>query len=257
MKFLRIFYLLLVFGSVPVFAAYNDRVYQGINPIWKTFEGIQDHLGIISLFIPETSTVLEVGAFDGSDSVTLAKRWPRGNIISFEANPLQFRKYQERVQGLSNTLGQNLAVNTYNGNVKFYVCWGTGGKDPVFERASSLLEPSESMKIHYMGPEITLPCVVFDDWCRDNSVSEVDFMWVNLEGFEKQFITSSPNILKTVKVIYTKTNFYNFRKGTTQFSDLHAFLQNQGFRMIAHWYHEGLQGDAIFVRNSILKAKGM
>jgi hypothetical protein len=34
----------------------------------------------------------------------------------------------------------------------------------------------------------------------------------------------------------------------TQFSDLLAFLQSQGFTLIAHWYNEGMQGNAIFVR---------
>src|SRR5205085_1281445 len=150
--------------------------------------------------------------------------------------PNQFTKYRKKVQFYKNMFGYNLAVNTYNGFCTFYLCWGTGGRDPTFEGASSLLEPSEAMKIHYMGPMIEVPCVVLDDWCQLNGVMKIDFMWLDLEGFEMQLLKSSPNILSTVSVIYCETNFFSFRKGTTQFKDLKAFLEKQGFEIIAHWY---------------------
>lgn len=246
-KLISLFVLSLFTGSLS--AKFNDRIYQGINPDWIKSENVQDRLEIIRQFLPKNPTVFEVGAKDGDDTVKLANTWPEGRIISFEANPNQFKKYQEKALKYPNMQGHNLAVHTYNGFTKFFLCWGTGGKDPVFEGASSLLEPSEDMKVHYMGPEIVVPCVIFDDWCKQNKISNVDFMWLDLEGFEKQFIQSSPQILKTVKVIYTETNFYKFRKGTTPFDDLKQILEKEGFRLIAHWYNEGLQGDAIFIRN--------
>ncbi|NGX27546.1 MAG: hypothetical protein K940chlam6_01484, partial [Chlamydiae bacterium] len=127
-----------------------------------------------------------------------------------------------------------------------------GGQDPIFEGASSLLKPSKSQKIHYMGPQIEVPCVIFDDWCLANNIENIDFMWLDLEGFELQLLKSSPNIFKTVKVIYTETNFFKFRIGTTQYNVLKRFLETQGFKIIAHWYNESLQGDAIFVRKELL-----
>jgi uncharacterized protein YfaT (DUF1175 family) len=109
------------------------------------------------------------------------------------------------------------------------------------------------MKIHYMGPVITVPCVVLDDWCAKNHIHAFDFIWLDLEGFELQFLKSSPHILSTAKVIYTETNFYEFRQEMSQYKDLQSFLESQGFEMIAHWYNEGLQGDAIFVRSELLR----
>ncbi|HEX2583065.1 MAG TPA: FkbM family methyltransferase [Chlamydiales bacterium] len=239
--------------SCDICGYYNERRYEGINPEWKGYEQVDSRMtGIVSKYIPENPVVFEVGAKDGEDTVKLAALWPKGKIISFEANPNQFMKYQEKARMFSNMYGYNLAVNTYNGTAKFYLCWGSNGDDPMFEGASSLLEPSEAQKIHYRGPEITVPCVIFDDWCKENQVSSIDFMWLDLEGFEMQFLKSSPNILKTVKVIQAETNIFGFRKGTTRFPVLKAFLKKQGFKMVAHWYNEGLQGDAIFVRKELL-----
>lgn len=161
-------------------------------------------------------------------------------------------KYQQNAAGFPNMQGYNLAVSTYNGVAEFYLCWGSTGAEPAFEGASSLLPASESRKIDYQGPIIQIPCVIFDDWCDQNHIHSVDFMWLDLEGFELQFLKSSPQILKTTKVIYTETNFFGFRIGTTQYADLKSFLTSEGFELIAHWYHEGLQGDAIFVRRELL-----
>ncbi len=243
---IRALCFLLTISSL--FAAFNERHYEGICSLWKSFETVDKRLEIIRAILPDNPTVFEAGAFNGTESVQFATLWPKGKILSFEPNPAQFAKYQERAVHFSNMYGYNLAVNTYNGVTKFFLCWGTNGVDPVFEGASSLLPASESMKIHYMGPIIAVPCVIFDDWCAENDVSTVDFMWLDLEGFELSFLKSSPQILKTVKVIYTETNFYRFREGTAQYADLKSFLESNGFILIAHWYNEGLQGDAIFVR---------
>lgn len=248
----HVVFLFFVFAASHVFGAFNDRHYQGMNPAWAKANTVEERLDIIRQFIPEHPMVFEVGAFDGTDSIKLAKAWPNGTIISFEANPKQFVKYQEKSSNFINMLGFNLAVNTYNGVAEFYLCWGTNGADPVFEGASSLLPASESMKQHYMGPTIQVPCVIFDDWCKDHYISHFDFMWLDLEGFEIQFLKSSPEILKNTRVVYSETNFYNFRQGTTHFKDLSEFLESQGFVVVAHWYNEGLQGDAIFVRKEYL-----
>ncbi len=244
---------LLVFAAHHVFAVFNEPHFEGINSEWTQAVTVKKRLEIINQFLPDNPMVFEVGAFDGCESVTLAKLWPNGTIISFEANPSQFVKYQEKAIDFTNMHGYNLAVNTYNGTAEFYLCWGTNGTDPIYEGASSLLPSAESMKIHYMGPKITVPCVVLDDWCLSHQIDSFDFMWLDLEGFELPFLKSSPNILNTVKVIYTETNFYRFREGMTQYSDLKSFLESQGFTMIAHWYSEGLQGDAVFVRNELAR----
>ena len=237
-----------------IFGYYNERRYNGIDPTWKGCENVDSRMEqIVAKYIPKDPVIFEVGAKDGEDSVKLARIWPEGKIISFEANPNQFMKYSLKAASFPNMFGYNLAVNTYNGVAKFYLCWGSNGNDPVFEGASSLLEASEAQKIHYRGPEITVPCVIFDDWCRNNDVSKVDFMWLDIEGFELQFLRSSPRILETVKVIQSETNFFDFRKGTTRFKVLKAFLEKRGFKMVAHWYNEGLQGDAVFVRKALLK----
>jgi hypothetical protein len=132
----------------------------------------------------------------------------------------------------------------------FHVCYGAQ-YDPVYEGASSILPPSESMIINYQGPKIQVPCFTLDDWCQKNNQDKIDFMWLDLEGYELQVLKSSPQILRTVKAIYAETNFYEFRKGMTLYEDLRFFLENNGFQLLSHGYYKGYQGNAIFVRKDM------
>ncbi len=208
-------------------------------------------LDLIAKFLPENPIIFEAGAHYGTDTLNFAKRWPKATIISFEPNPHAFQIFSETTKDLTHVLKNNLAVNNYNGTAILHVCHGSTGDNPIYEGASSLLEPSEWMQIHYQGPKVEVPCVILDDWCKENGFDHIDFMWLDLEGLEHQVLQSSPHILSRVKVIFTETNFLEFRKGMSQFKSLREFLTNSGFTLFSHWYAEGMQGNAIFVKKEV------
>ncbi len=243
-----IFCLAVLISTVNAQVEYPAR-FEGIFEELKQYGG--KRLDLVAKFLPENPVIFEAGGHYGTDTLRLAIQWPDATIISFEPNPHAFAIHQETTKGVTNIRGYNLAVNNYIGTATLYVCHGTGGDNPVFEGASSLLEPSDWMKIHYQGPKVEVPCVILDDWCEENGVDQIDFMWLDLEGLEFQVLQSSPEILDKVKVIYTETNFKEFRRGMTQYKQLKTFLEKRGFRLLAHWYAEGFQGDAIFVKKEL------
>jgi len=222
-------------------------------PYPHRYEGIIQHqeeyaLPLISAWIRSNPVILEAGAHYGIDTQKFAKMWPNATILSFEPNPHAFEKLVDATKDFPQVQPINLALANYNGEATLHVCYGTTGDDDRFEGASSLLDASDGMKIHYQGPDVVVPCMVLDDWCEQNAVDRIDFMWLDLEGMELQILKSSPDILKTVKVIFTETNFQEFRKGMTQYAELRQFLEANGFIMMCHWYREGLQGNALFLR---------
>lgn len=208
----------------------------------------RDRLELIARFLPEEPVILEAGGHHGYDTLAFALKWPKATIISFEANPASFEKILEKTAWIPNIHAYHLALNSYNGKAILHVCQMPTAIDVADEGASSLLETSEWMKDYYTGPKIEVPCVILEDWCRENQVDHVDFLWLDLEGLELQILQSSPKILEKVKVIYTETNFLEFRRGMTQYTELRAFLENAGFMLLAHWYIENWQGNAIFVK---------
>ncbi len=231
----------------------SGHLFAETSPYEYQFEGLFEELyqagryELIAKIIDPDDVILEAGGFDGSDTVVLATIVPQGKVISFEPNPPRYEELTAKTKDLSNVTSYPFALAEKNGMITFYVCYGAQD-DPVYEGASSVLPPSESMTINYQGPRIEVPCCILDDWCRKNNQNKIDFMWLDLEGFELQVLKSSPHILSTVKAMYIETNFYEFRNEMTLYKDLQIFLEKSGFRLLSHVYYKGYQGNAIFVR---------
>jgi len=239
---LKIALLLLVIQGFGV--QYPQR-YEGVR-IYE--ESLGHPLDVVKGFISEDPVIFEAGGHYGEDTIRFIQKWPFAQVISFEPNPHAFELLTEATKDMSQISSYQLAVSDRNGQAVMHVCYGTTGDNPVFEGASSLLEASDWQAIHYKGPKVIVPCVILDDWCALQGIDHIDFMWLDLEGLELQVLKSSPRILDSVRVIYTETDFLEFRKGMTQYDELKSFLEKSRFKLIAHWYAEGFQGNAIFVR---------
>lgn len=239
-----IVFLVLVFSG-SLYAQSSHYVFEFEGKFEQLFRA--GRYDLIARIIDSDDVILEAGAFDGGDTLGLARMVPQGKVISFEPNPPRYAELIGKVKNIYNVNTFPFALGETNEPITFYVCYGAS-YEPCYEGASSALPPSESMKINYQGPRIEVPCFVLDDWCRENNQSKIDFMWLDLEGYELQVLKSSPQILSTVKAMYVETNFYEFREGMTLYKDLRAFLEKNGFRLLSHGYYKGYQGDAVFVR---------
>ena len=140
------------------------------------YEGIDlfQHYNKIDLewlpqFLPYNPVIFEAGAFCGSETCRAAKLWPKGRVIAFEPNPQAFVKLQQAVGDamLENVETYPLALSTYNGTATLHVCLGINGDAPVFGYASSLLPLTKEMEVCCKGPDVEVPCVVLDDWCKE------------------------------------------------------------------------------------------
>jgi 2-O-methyltransferase len=242
-KFLMFFLAIQALIADNPYPAYEGR---------SEFANYDHHIDFIAAFLPENPIIIEAGAHYGFDTIKFAQKWPLSSIFSFEPNPHAFELLSQKAKEILQIHAFPLALSTYNGTAPFYVCYGSDGQEPIYEGASSLLEASAYMKVHYQGPKIEVPCVILDDWCRENRIDRIDFMWLDLEGMELQVLKSSPEILKTVKVIFAETNFAHLRVGMTHVFALRRFLEKAGFTMLAHWYFPALQGNALFVRKDLI-----
>ncbi len=217
-------------------------------------EGWKDKkLELITLFLPPNPIIVQAGACYGNETASFASKWPSSTIIAFEPNPHAFEFFLKNTKNYKNVYGFNLALNEQLGKATLYVCHGPQGNNPSLEYASSLLKPSHALKDNLNGPQIEVDCVVLDDWCEEHRIAHIDFLRLDVEGFELQVLKNSPKILRTINAIYVQTNFFPFRVGTTPFEKLRKFLEQSGFTLLSHWYQEGLEGSAIFIKNDFFE----
>lgn len=247
-----------IFLLLVSFAAYGNEHpprFEGI--FGKPTAEISNLTSNVWHFMPYNPIVVEAGAFEGQYGAQVARTYPSSRVIVFEPNPRAFQTLLQNVGGLPNVTAVQAALHAYSGTAKLHLNHGVYYNDPRLEKWSSLLEGfclGTDRFNCFRGPSIEVPCLVLDEWCKANNIDHIDYLHLDTEGFELQILRSSPEILKTVLVIHTKTNLTPFRKGTTQYPELYQFLQEQGFTMFSHWYLEGLQGEATFIQTRIFDA---
>ncbi len=207
-------------------------------------------------FLPYNPIIFQAGALYGAETAQIAKTWPKGRVIAFEPNPHAFLLLQRKIYNdhLTNIEPYNLAVSDSNGLGTLRICYGIQGRDPAFEYASSLLPLTKEMEIYCQGPNISVPCVVLDDWCVENRIDHIDLLCLELEGYELQVLRKSPEILKTVKAICIKTIRHPHREGMTQYNELKKFLESSQFVLVSHWYKPEIEGHALFLSRELFDA---
>lgn len=249
MKFFTLFF------AIQLIAADYPARFEGI--LGEPRENISNLIHNVQLFLPYNPIIVEVGGYEGEHTKHLSKGYPDGRVIVFEPNPRAFQRLLENTAELANVTAVNSALSTYEGMAKLYLNHGVYCNDPTLEKWSSLLEGfclGTDRFNCFRGPTVEVPCVVLDDWCKSHEIDHIDFLQLDVEGFELQILKSSPEILKTIPVIHTKTNLSQFRRETTSFRQLWAFLEANEFTLLCHWYREGLQGEATFVQTKIYNA---
>jgi len=216
----------------------------------KTNSSIADStLDIVKRFLSDSPTILEAGTGSGGDTVRLAKFWPGGVIHAFEPHPEMFASLQKKSESFSNIKIYNLALSDQVGTAEFWV----SSNHPV---SSSLLEKDSAVSaypwLRFEKEPICVECATIDRWAELNDVENIDFMWLDMEGYELFALKASPKILNTVKVIQTEVNFVAYRKETPLYKDFKRWLESRGFVEVWLLKVNRIRGDAIFVRTDLI-----
>lgn len=210
-------------------------------------------LDIVARYLPKNPVILEAGAYDGSESLFMANKWPESILYTFEPVPSLYEKLVLKTRVCPRIHTYQLALSDKIGTAQFYLSTAPWVPGEV-SQSSSLLEPKDHLvhapDVHFNNI-INVPTMTIDAWAQDQKVDHVDLLWLDMQGYELQAIKAAPNILKTVKAILTEVEFVEAYAGQPLYKEVREWLENQGFEMIAadvdlknpYWF-----GDLLFVR---------
>lgn len=203
-------------------------------------------ISLLASLLPSNPIVLEAGARFGEDTSWMSKLWPQGHIHAFEPTPVSYALLKQNTQQYSNVTCYNLALAEKNGAALFYIDGHDGG-------GNSLIKPAEWFNVgHFHGDlnnPISVECIRLDDWAQQNHISHIDFMWLDMEGHELFALQSGPEIVKTVRVIFTEVNLQPFREGVPLYPEVKAWFESQGFTPVWAEFIDNWRGNVVFVRN--------
>ncbi len=199
------------------------------------FANDNEALTIAARYLPENPVILEAGAFHGETTTAMAQRWPEATVYAFEPVPQLFAIVKRNTTGFPHVHASDLALSDKVGTAVFHVSTMAGQPDTPIG-SSSLLEPSrhrEAFPWVKFDKEITVSTTTIDAWARREGVKKIDFIWLDVQGYEYPILKASPAILKTVKAMMTEMEFAELYKSQALLAEIEAWLDAQGFSLVA------------------------
>ena len=174
-------------------------------------------------------TIIEIGSHNGNDTKILHKSFPAAEIHTFEANKDLYDRYLLGLQSDKIKI-INKAVGNKNGTVTFYIDKNLKGN----AGASSVLKSSSNYLRHHIKKEESrqVDMIRMEDYIKNNEISKINLLWMDIEGYEFYVLNDSINILRDIQYIYLEVNFQPFRKDTVLFPIIHKFMTKYKFELI-------------------------
>ncbi len=208
---------------------------------------------ILKELLPDNPIIIEGGAFIGNDTLRMAKTWPDGTIYAFEPIPEIFNHLYHNTKDYQNIYPIQLALGTQNGPSLFWPAQNPK-KNRSPSQAGSLLPPKERLTwsdITFSEP-IEIPTVTLASWVKEQQIDNIDFLWLDLQGYELPVMQASKSLIQQIPFIYTEVHFIEAYQGQAQYTEIKKWLESIGFTMIAKDFPEQPDwffGNALFSKN--------
>jgi FkbM family methyltransferase len=209
----------------------------------------------LSSFLSDKPTIVEVGAFDGNDSIKMALQWPRGVVHSFEPVPEIYAKLYNNTKMYDNIFVYNYALSNKSGSELFYVS-ERPDRPGVASQAGSFHKPKERLKKSPLIFPRTMhvDTMTLIEWTNNNNIKSIDLLWLDTQGHEHAILSSAQPILKYITYILAEVSFIESYENQMLYSDLVDWLDLQGFDHVGRDFKDQNNqffGNAFFVNRNI------
>jgi FkbM family methyltransferase len=188
----------------------------------------------IARFLPAAPVILEAGAHNGFNTLQMAEFWPSARIYAFEPVPAAFAELMEKTSRYSAQIHcYQVGLGANKGRVPMYVS-GDGSSGSC--QSSSLLAPAEGhfSEYSFVGFDQTLnvDVVTIDEWASENNVSRIDFIRLDMQGYELEALKGAHNILKNASAVQLEVSHVQLYKGAPLYPKVKTWMFEHGFRPV-------------------------
>ncbi|MFT3980979.1 MAG: FkbM family methyltransferase [Ferruginibacter sp.] len=168
----------------------------------------------------------DVGANVGNYSLMLQQYFPAAVIYSFEPNPSSFKRLQSRFAGNANIHLLQKGLGAEQADLTMY----SYGLDDASEHAS--MNKDVMKELHEAGEAVsfTVPVDTLDAYCRSNAVDTIDFLKIDVEGFELEVLKGAKEMISRKKIGLIQFEFNEMNVYTRVFlKDFYELLPGYSF----------------------------
>ena len=120
-----------------------------------------------------------------------------------------------------------IAVSDRTGQIDFHMSTSDDPSGEGFDQSGSIRRPKNHLIEHdwvKFEKTTTVATSRLDDWCAANGVSQIDFIWMDVQGAEADVIAGAPNILQKTRFLYTEYSNNELYEGQVSLRKLLALL---------------------------------
>ena len=210
----------------------------------------------VSRFLDPSSirTIVELGSRDAEVAIALKRVFPQAQVFAFECNPAAVELCRRNIvaAGVEGVTLVSRAISDTNGTVDFYsidptrtvTSHGDGNIG-----ASSLFQASPDYPYEqYVQNKISVEATTLARWAQENSVTDIDLIWMDLQGAELKALHGMNGILNNIRILYTEVEFKPIYIGQPLFPEIDLFMRQHGFRLHGQFNRSEWFGDAMYVQ---------
>jgi len=222
----------------------------------EKFEKLQNIIG------KDAKVILEIGGHYGEDTLRFYKYFPNSKIYTFEPDPRNIEIIKKTCSNIDSIkLIERAVSNVSDKELEFYQVYNKKMEDNLQEKykyignktyknlklsgsgASSLKNTNRTdLNIHN---KIIVKSIKLDNWCKKKDMDVIDFIWIDVQGAEKEVIEGAKNILPNVKYIQLEYGETSYEGGLSK-KQTYDMMINNNFKLIMDYNPNSQTGDYLF-----------
>ena len=209
---------------------------------------------LIQKYVLNPKIILEFGSYDGADTIRYKNYFQKAKVFAIEPDPFMYKVLKKNVKGKGIFTFQ-YAVTDKTGEVNFYeskftreVIIGKKSGEPSF--AGSLYNVSESAKQQnfqiFSEVPLKVPSITIKDFCKQQSIDQVDFMHCDVEGSLKKVLNGFGKIKPIL--IFAETSGFGMYIGVNTQKEYHQMFEKLGYIKV-----QNMQENTLYYKNKGIK----
>ncbi len=178
---------------------------------------------IKKLLIIENPTIIEIGSNDGKDTKEFLDVFKKIIIYCFEPDLRAILKFKKTIKDERCKLFE-CAISNKDGVTTFYMSGGSKDDGEDWDLSSSIKKPYKHLSNFpwcTFNKKVIIPTIKLDTWAEDNKIKEIDFIWADVQGAERELIEGG------IETLNEKTKFFY-----TEFSNEELYENQIGINKI-------------------------
>jgi 2-O-methyltransferase len=207
----------------------------------------------------DNPVILEIGAHFGEDSMRFAHVFPNATIHCFEPDPRCIEIFKKHVKDKKIFLHE-IALSNIDGELEFFQSYNEKEQTTPEKYSWISDEDYQNLKLGNSGASslkkgynsvlkdtIKVKSTTYYKWSTNNKIDEVDLVWIDVQGAERDVLEGIGNKLKHIRFIWIEYGemFYDDSMSREQTVNM---LSSKGFEVIEELSSHENKGDLLFKR---------